>query len=188
MTRYRHVVEVGAGDSHSTEGLRWSTHADLVTLYEPNPVLYADLARAAAGFSNVHVSDFAVTSEFLPLYCFGYASYLKGRPSFLATSIEQNGETWWEPLAREVSCQKVDRMDFGTIDGLILTTNGSEMDILPRLVSRPRTIWTKHYLHNARQWEEAHKVFDWMARHRYTGKTLASNQHSTFAHACWTLQ
>ncbi len=187
MTRYRHVVEIGAGDSRSSEGLSWCTHADLVTLYEPHPVLWADLARAAVGLGNVSVVKEAVTSHFDPLYLMGYASYLKGNPSFLVTSVEPDGEKWWEPLAHEVACQKVDRVDFGTIDYLILTNNGGEMDVLRGLVSRPKRIDTKHMCHNTRQGEEFAKVCDWMWRQGYVGRRLSQNLHGTLQHVCWTL-
>lgn len=187
MTQYQHVVEIGAGDSHSSEGLRWTTHAERVTLYEPHPLLWADLNRAAAGFPNVSVVNEAVTSHFDPLYLMGYASFLRGNPSFLATSVEPNGMAYWDPLAREVACQKVDRVDYGGIDYLILTNNGGELDVLKGLVSRPKVIQTKHYLHNPAQWAVAHEVWGWLLRHGYASKTLARNQHGTFYHLEHTL-
>lgn len=186
MIEYEHVMEIGAGDAASSDGLKWGGKAGIVTLYEPHLTLFADLCQAAAGMFNVHVHNAAVTSEFLDLYHIGYASYLRGRPSFLATSIEPDGEKWWEPLAREVTCQKVDRVDWGTVDYLILTTNGSEMDILPRLISRPKRIDTKHMCHNARHWEEFNKVHVWMTHRGYVGRRLSVNQHNTLTHISWT--
>lgn len=183
--RYRHVVEIGAGDSYSSEGLSWTTHADHVTLYEPHPALWADLSRAAAGMPNVSVVREAIANRFAPLYLFGYASFLHGAPSFLATSVEEGYERWWGPLALEVPLNKVDRIDGGEIDYLILTVNGGEVDILRALVSRPAVIRTKHYLHNARQWEDATTTFGWMHRERYVGRTLATNQHQTHLAIEW---
>lgn len=187
MTRFRHLVEIGAGDRWSSEGLAWALKGDaeLVTLYEPNTILCADLKRAAEGLGNVVVHEAAVTSAFRDLYHMGYASYLRGAPSFLSTSVEEGGEKWWEPLAREVTCVKVDRIDHGTIDALVLTCSGSEMDVLTHLVSRPRSIWTKAYLHNAKHGEYWSGVYAWLKGERYRGRLLQGNQHGTFQSVCW---
>ncbi len=182
----RHVVEIGAGDSHTTEGLRWGTHAR-VSLYEPHPLLWADLNRAASGMDNVTVHHAAVSPTFAPLYLMGYASYLRGAPSFLATSVEPDGEQWWTPLAREVPVVKMDRVDHGNIDMLILSINGGERALLDGLVSRPQTILTRHRLHNARQWSDAHETIAWMEAHRYRARQTAGNQHGTYAALTWTL-
>ncbi len=185
--RYENVVEIGAGDSYSSEGLSMFLRgeAERVTLYEPNALLCADLRRAAEGLEGVSIREEAVTSHFDDLFYFGYASFLRGNPSFLATSIEPEGVKWWEPLAREVACQKVDRVDYGCIDYLILTNSGGEMDVLKGLVSRPRVIVTKHMTHNRAQGEEFNKVCTWMAKHSYIGHRLSVNRHMTLNHVGW---
>ncbi len=191
MKHYGHVVEIGAGDHYSSDALRMLSSkeisADRVALYEPHPVLFAALSEATRGWPNLTVHEKAVTSHFDPLYLMGYASYLRGNPSFLATSVEPDGEKWWEPLAHEVSCVKVDRMDYGTIDGLILTCGGSEVDVLNHLISRPLRIWTKHYVHNPKQWAEFNKIASWMQYHGYRGIQLETNQYVTFLHLEWRL-
>lgn len=190
ITRYRHVVEIGAGDSHSSEGLRWSTHADHVSLYEPHQLLWGDLIRAAAGMDNVTVHQSAVYDPGFacPLYHMGYASFLQGVPSFLATSVERDGEKWWAPLARPVPIVCVGDAIPVETDLLILTPNGAEGLILQQMVARPKTIQTKHYLHNARQWQVAQNdVFGWMQRNGYRGRETASNQHRTHLAVTWTL-
>ncbi len=54
------------------------------------------------------------------------------------------------------------------------------------LVSRPETIWTRHRLHNARQWHDAQRVFVWMEQNHYVGRQMAGNQHNTFAALVWS--
>ncbi len=184
MTHFTNLVEIGAGDCHSSDALRMLSSkaitADRVTLYEPHPILCADLRDKTRGWPNLTICEEAVTSHFDPLICMGYASYLRHNPSFLATSVEADGEKWWTPLAREVACQKVDRVDYGTIDALVLTIGGGEIDILRGLVSRPKTIWTKHHLHNPTQWTHAQETWNWLVRQGYSAKVLETNQHSTF--------
>lgn len=187
LTRLRHVVEVGAGDSHSSEGLSWATHADKVSLYEAHPLLWADLHSAAAGLPNVTVHHAAVYDPAFkcPLYLMGYASYLQGTPSFLATSIERDGEKWWIPLTRDVPFVSVgDAIPLDT-EGLILTCNGAETLILQQMQARPKVVWTKHYTHNARQWEEARQVFAALERLGYRGTVIASVPFGTYHHVEW---
>jgi len=190
-TRRRHVVEIGAGDSYSSEGLRWATHADKVSLYEPNLVLWADLRSAAAGFLNVEVHQCAISAARAPLVHLGYASYLLGKPSFFRLGIEENGqaalnpEQWVLPLARPVSVLPITEVDDGSWDLLYLTCNGSEMDILPGMKSRPARIYTKHYCHNEAQWREFGAVQQWMTSAGYQPQVLERNTHGTFHAVCW---
>ncbi len=186
--RYENVVEIGAGDSYSSEGLAMFRRgeAERVTLYEPNALLCADLRRAAEGLEGVSIREEAVTSHFDDLFYFGYASFLRGNPSFLATSIEPEGVKWWEPLAREVACRKVDRVDYGTIDYLICTCNGSEMDVLSGLVSRPKAIRTKTMVHNQKQGEIFSQICTLMTKRGYTGRRVSVNRFMTMNDIFWS--
>lgn len=187
LTVYDHIVEIGAGDRHVSRGLRLATlgAARHVTLYEPNPILRADLELAAAELPIVSVRPEAVTSVFAPLYLLGYASFLHGAPSFLGTSVEPGYERWWGQLAIEVPCTKVDRMDGGGIDCLILTIGGGEIAILERLLSRPSIIETAHYVHNAAQVADAQAAWGWLQRNGYKGEVVASNEHRTHHRIIW---
>jgi hypothetical protein len=189
MTRMRHVMEVGAGDGHSSLGLPWATHADKVSLYEPNQLLWADLNRAAAGMNHVTVHPCAVsnTTGIAQLVHLGYASYLAGAPSFLRTSIEDEGEQWFKPLMRGVvvaDMKEVDRA--GDVDMLVLTPNGVELEILSAMVSRPKVIYTKHYMHNAEQCVHNQRVFGWLEAEDYRAVVVETNMHNTFYHLSWT--
>lgn len=187
MTRYKHVVEIGAGDSYSTEGLRWATHADKVTLFEPNIILRKELQHAAQGLSNVIVRGEAVTAMGgkWDLVHLGYASYLADYPSFFNTSIEEEGRPFLKPLMRLVDLVDSDTAVPSDADVLYLTCNGVERLVLLGMSNRPKTIYTKHYLHNAKQWTEAQQVMEWMRRNGYLGVTLETNQHNTFYSLRW---
>lgn len=186
---YHHVVEIGAGDSHSSQGLRLAGQAELVTLYEPNAILRADLMRAAEGRVNVVVREEAIRNEAGTgtLYHLGYGSFLYGAPAFLATSIEPDYHQWLAPLARQVPCQTMRNVDPGDIDLLIVTTGGGEYDILKRLVSRPATIETAHYCHSPVQWADTNRTIGWLERAGYRGEVVARNTHSTFHRIRWSL-
>ncbi len=187
LTVYDHIVEIGAGDSHVSRGLRLARlgAARHVTLYEPNPILRADLEAACVEVSIVSVRPEAVTPVFAPLYLLGYASFLHGAASFLGTSVEPGYERWWGKLALEVPCTKVDRMDGGGIDYLILTMGGGEIAVLERLLSRPSVIETAHYVHNAAQVADAQAAWGWLQRNGYTGEVIETNQHRTFNRILW---
>ena len=188
MKRYKHLVEIGAGDAEISEGLSWTTHAERVTLVEPNPIFAASLREAAAGLNNVQVREEEITAVFSPLVLLGYASYLAHNPSFFATSIEPEAHYFMEPLKHEAFCVKPDLFDQGDIDYLILTPNGGEFEILSGLTSRPSIIRTKHYLHNGIQHDVARGVFAWMHHNRYVPVELSSNQHRTFLSLEWRRQ
>lgn len=188
MKRYKHLVEIGAGDAEISEGLSWTTHAERVTLVEPNPIFAESLRASATRLDNIEIREEAVTAKYSLLVLLGYASYLAHNPSFFATSIEPDAHHFVEPLKIEVSCIKPDHFDQGDIDYLILTPNGGEFEILSGLISRPSIIRTKHYLHNGIQHDVARGVFAWMHHNRYVPVELASNQHRTFLSLEWRKQ
>ena len=182
-----HGVEIGAGDSHSSQLLPHAARFARLELYEPNAILFADLAAEVATLGNpkIRAIHAAITLSPAPLVHLGYASYLTGRPSFLHTSCEPGAEKHWAALTKEVPTLPMSAIDDGTIDSLVLTNNGGEIPALLTMRSRPETIWTKHYCHRPEQWEEAHHVFGWMQGHGYAGKVIGTNQHGTFIHAMW---
>lgn len=192
IQRYRHVVEIGAGDSYSSQCLSWATHADKVTLYEPNTLLWADLNRAAAGLPNVEVSRLAVgnATGIAQLVHMGYASYLIGAPSFLNLGVrekhpELNVEAWMRPLARGVVATSAAQVDKGDWDYLVLTNNGAEILVLDKMKSRPEVIRTKHYMHNKDQCLYAKTMFNWLYANKYKARVLETNTYNTFYHLEW---
>lgn len=189
VARYRHVVEIGVGDSESTQCGALCSHADRVTLYEPNRLLWADLMRASAGIPNIECVHAAVTAHGGPqhLYHFGYASFLEGAPAFLPLAEPEGMDVaFWEPLKRTVPTMAITDVDAaGDIDYLVLTCNGGELPVLQGLKSRPRVIRTKHYMHNAAQIAEANRVFAQLGGMGYRGTVIETNQHNTFFHVGW---
>ena len=184
----RHVVEIGAGDSYSSQLL--GADAEMVQLVEPCSILCEDLVRAAQGRGNVVVHNAAVAhvSGRGHLVNMGYASYLCGAAgSFLRLSCEDEAESFWRPLTSEVSLITMAQLEDNRppVTHLVLTNNGSELSVLHALRARPQIIQTKHYIHNARQGAYYQQVIAWLVGNGYRGGLLESNQHSTFAHILW---
>jgi len=187
------AAEIGAGDRYSSqllnspEVLRTAARVDL---YEPNDIFHQSLADAVVGHSNVNLYGFGVSdiSYEGTLYTFGYASYLAGSPSFLSLSVEPNSDvTHWAALRQPVSIVDIKTVEAeGEIDLLVLTCGGVEVEILERMISRPKEIYTKHYCHNAKHWAEANKIFEWMRLNGYTGTLLKTNTYQTFMSFKWT--
>lgn len=189
------LVEIGAGDSWSSQGvalLRDLSPTCRVDLFEPNSILCADLAESLEGLSkinpNVNVYGLALSDLSYEgnLYHLGYASYLAGAQSFIRQSIEDEGEQFWHPLVRPVKVVDVRVYDHGDIDYLVLDCGGSELDILNVLRSRPKIIRTKFRCHNARHWEYTNEIIRWMGINLYQGSTLESSPYQTFFHIEWT--
>ncbi len=185
MTHFHHLVEIGAGDRWSSEGLAraMAGHADKVTLYEPNSILRADLGVAAEYPSlNLTIRPEAVNAvggQQL-LYHLGYASYLAGEPSFYATSIEPEGVPFLTPLARAVEVVTTNQAITADVDALVLTAGGAERAILETMTARPKVLWTKHYCHRPEQWEETHQILALLDRYGYQTRVISVNQHRTF--------
>lgn len=185
--RYKHVVEIGAGDSMCSQALMLLGRADKVTLYEPNSILCADLKKVATERRAVTVVEAAVdgTSGTAPLIHLGYASYLLGVPSFVKLSIENDGEKWLSLLVKEVKLVSIGEIDSGDIDHLILTNNGCEMAVLCGMKSQPIIVQTKHYLHNEAQGKQTGLVCNWLHEHGYCARVKATNRYSTHYHLEW---
>lgn len=207
---YKHVVEIGAGDRASSDVLKMPLEQlqqiGRITLYEPNAILYGDLIKAkdiiqrrdTSGYkwpqpewpfySPIQIRNVAVIDagfERVDLYHMGYASWVCGTPVFLPLSVEPEGLTFWEDLARPVRTIEPRSAVEKDVDLLILTANGSELTILSAMTARPQVIRTKHYCHCQAHWREAHKVFSWFREHGYRGQQLDRNQHGTFVSISW---
>ena len=185
----RRAVEIGAGDSYSSELISYGTHVERVELWEPNAILARDLLNKAGGNVITHcaaisISDFAGKAN---LYSLGYSSYLQGAPSFIALSVEEgSAECFWAPLVQKVYVYSIIEIDYGDIDLLVLTCHGSELSILSHMVSRPVCIRTKYYCHNQAHWRYYNEITSWMNINGYKHRVLDTNQHGTFFHIEWT--
>ncbi len=105
----------------------------------------------------------------------------------MALSVEEgSAESFWAPLLQDVVVYDMNKVDDGTIDLLVLTCNGSEMNVLSRMRSRPVRMVTRYYCHNERHWEYYNRIGAWMAMNGYTHRVRESNQHGTFFHVEWT--
>lgn len=185
---YNHVVEIGAGDSYSSLGLSMLKSSEKVTLYEPNRLLYANLAKTMEGRPFLTVHPWAVARvgmEATPLVYLGYASYLLGAPSFVKLSIEENGEDWLYPLTKNVRLVSMEEIDSGDIDYLILTNNGCELPVLQSMKSRPEIIHTKHFIHNHVQGGQSGLICNWLHERGYRAQVLETNRYQTFHHLVW---
>lgn len=202
MTKtFKNAVEIGAGDSYSSILLRF-TDAEKVTLYEPNPVLFSDLnekvrPKTLSPWAPPHESLSAMPCAIIGssmdvglgacLVKMGYASSLTKYPSFMNLSLEGESDECWNPLKETVPCLRIDQIDDGSIDLLVLTIGGGEHLILKHLVSRPKIILTKYYCHNAAHWEQANKISAWMLENNYSYEVLQRNEHGTFWFIRWIL-
>lgn len=192
--QYEHVVEIGAGDLRTAQAVPYIGTAKRVTFYEPNPLLWQPLSRDLRVQPTVTVVGAAVAAKagHHPLVLLGYASYLKGYPSFFRTGIEENNEAHLNPeqhfneLTLTVPVLDVASIDDGSWDVLILTCNGAEPEVLAGMRSCPRKVLTKHYIHNGTQSAEAHKIWAALSGMGYTARAIEVNEHRTFAALEWS--
>ena len=184
MKKHKVAMEIGCGDRYSSLLVNRYEEFDKIYLIEPNNRLFKDIASAANPWENITVGNFAIGPEkkVSTFYDFGYASFLEEADSFLKLSCEENAVDFWKLFAYPKHVMTMDTVDLGDIDYLVLTNQGSEMFVLDKMVSRPSTIITKYYCHNAKHWEHYNKVTAWMAKNGYAGKLLDRNEHGTYLH------
>lgn len=191
MKKYKLGVEIGAGDRYSSELLDRKEEFEEIHLIEPNKALYESFYHVGTHFDNIRVFNFAVSNYSSiegmgcsdeAFYNFGYCSFLRCASSFLKLSCEDNATEYWRPLLQMVKCKRMNEIDKGNIDYLVLTCNGSEMFVLDDMKSRPSIIRTKYYCHNAKHWQYYNQVSAWMDNNGYKGKILDRSQYSTYYH------
>lgn len=180
---FNYAVEVGAGDASSSFLLKNYNKFNKILLIEPNGLFLKDLDNyilkngIKADLKNIAISN--VNEENL-FFNFAYASFLKDKPSFLKLSCEDNAQDYWLPLASNCKCVSFDLIDDGQIDYLVLTSNGSEFDVLSKMISRPKVIKTKYYCHNSKHWLYYNSVTEWMRKNNYNYNIVNTNQHNTY--------
>ncbi len=180
MNKINKAVEIGAGDIESSELLMYNNKFNEIHLFEPNFLLNKSLKEIKN--ENIVVWEAAVSNyegqgKFFNL---GYTSYLEGAESFIKTSCEDDAEKFWNNLSTIVDIVSIKNIDKGDIDFLVLTCQGSELDILSGLVSRPVIINTKYYIHNPIQSEYYNKITLWMQNNGYRGVLKDKNEMSTY--------
>jgi hypothetical protein len=179
--KFNYAVEIGAGDSSSSILLKSSS--DKILLIEPNKLLFDDLNnyiihnQLDIGIKNIAISELNHEQN---LFNFGYCSFLEGKPSFLKLSCEDGAEQYWKPRISKCECINFNNIDNGNIDYLVLTANGSELEVLKNIISRPQIIKTKYYCHNQQHWLYYNQISDWMQVNNYKPNILRSNTYQTF--------
>lgn len=184
---FKCLVEIGAGDAESSMALPLAARAERLELFEPNPILFRSLYEATVGMNGVQTYRAAVGPDKGngQLCCLGYASYLVGAPSFFATSIEPEGESFMRPLYLPVEVVAAVQAIPEECDLLILTPNGIELPILQSMTARPEKILTKHYCHTAGQFEQAREIQQWFHSNGYGAHLLDRNTHGTYTAMYW---
>lgn len=169
------AIEIGAGDSYSSELLKISHLFDSIELFEPNLTFYLDLSKKQTNKIKVYhnaVSNFNGLSQ---LYNLGYCSYLENANSFVKLSCEENAKDFFYKNPVQVLDSKIIKCDY-----LVLTCHGSEFNILTNLEIRPKIITTKFYCHNQNHWNYYNQIINWMNKNSYVGQLRETNQYQTY--------
>lgn len=143
------VWEVGVGDEFTSKSRAfWSNEANQVTLFEPNPFLYASLARKTTPYRNVKLYNVAISNEnrFGHLVSAGLLSYLPEFPSPINTIFREKLTPMLDILKVPVNIMTFDQFDNGCIEMLILGMEGAESTVFETMRSRPHVIiLNNHY-------------------------------------------
>jgi len=180
---FNYGVEVGSGDSFSSILYKNTGLYKSILLIEPNKLLFKDLKEKIVE-NNVHANLLNVgissISNEIDFFNFGYCSFLRGYPSFLKLSCEEDAENFWQMRSESCNCINFSIIDNGNIDYLVLTCNGAELDVLNNMTSRPKIIKTKYYCHNHLQVYFYNEISKWMRLNSYSGKLIKTNRYKTY--------
>lgn len=166
------VFEVGAGDLFTCKSRPlWDAPGTRVTLFEPNPLLYASLLRQIWSFPNVTLHHVAIsdTNGLGRLVLAGLVSYLQDVPSHLNTIFRGKLTQMLAPFTVPVNVMTFDAFDPGDIDILFLGMEGSEHTLFPHLSSRPHIIVLNNHFANDYGYAFPHweVVQDWCVANGY---------------------
>jgi len=170
------AIEIGAGDSYSSELLKISHLFDEIELYEPNLIFYSDLAKKQTNKIKTHHNAISNFNGLSQLYNLGYCSYLENTKSFVKLSCEDNAKDFFYKNPVQV----LDSRFIKDCNYLVLTCHGSEFNVLTNLEIRPKIITTKFYCHNQNHWNYYNQIIDWMNKNGYIGQLRETNQYKTY--------
>lgn len=164
------IFEIGVGQLSTCRTIQWINRGVKVVMFEPNPENYQQLVAAFRNKPNVEIYNVAL-SNFegeTELVLDGDSSYLNGiaSPSAIGTPQSQT-----EQKKRiKVPVKTLASFDRGDIDLLLIDTEGSEFDIISKMISRPNVISVETEMHNDQvnyTNPNLEKIRGWMAENGY---------------------
>jgi FkbM family methyltransferase len=134
------VFEVGVGQFNVCRTMRLIESGVKVVMFEPNPHNYEQLKKIIGNRKNVEIhnvalSDFEGEAE---LVLEGDSSYVNGVMSPSACSKSADARSKEKRVI--VPVKTIDKYDRGDIDLLLIDVEGSEFNVISRMISRPRMI------------------------------------------------
>lgn len=134
------MCEIGVGPlGMSFSALHWNRPDMEFMLFEPHPVFYKELVKAADGRKNVTIHNVAIGDEDgkMELFDEGTSSALTSVASPVAQHFNKTPESRSKFV---VDVKRLINFDYGRIDILRIDTEGAEWFALKHMISRPRHI------------------------------------------------
>jgi FkbM family methyltransferase len=170
------IFEVGVGEFNQCRTLNYVNTDIECWLFEPNPYSFKDINANLLQYSNFKLFNFALGSENKEsyLYIARGSSFLEGAqsPEKTANILAE------EQLEKEkIQIRNIKDFDDGSIDILLLDTEGSEFDIIKNLISRPKQIIVEMYSFGVKYKNPYFdEIMDWMSKNNYK----ITSQHEDF--------
>jgi FkbM family methyltransferase len=176
--RPKHIVEVGAFKSDHIVSLPFIYDRKCrIQLIEPNPHSLAELQQAFSGFSNVKIHGCAIAESDGELTLL-VPRVEEGNPDAEASAFVSALPS--SPYMRRKACGPTedvtpvvvpavtfDKFDDGTIEGLMVDTEGAEWYVIQRLLSRPSVICVEMEGPCGYKNPNFEKITEWMRSENY---------------------
>jgi FkbM family methyltransferase len=170
------IFEIGVGEFNQCRTLNYINTDIECYLFEPNPISFKQIEENLGKYSNFKLFNIALGSENKEgyLYIARGSSFLEGveSPEKTSNSLAE------EQLQKEkIEIRDIKDFDDGSIDILLLDTEGSEFDIIKNLISRPKQIIVEMYSFGVGYKNPYFdQIMNWMLNNNY--KLI--NQHEDF--------
>lgn len=172
------IFEIGVGEYSQCRTLPYVNTNNECWLFEPNPISFNQIQENLSQYPNFRLFNYAIGSENKKSYL-----YLAKGSSFIegAESPEKKVYPNAEDLLKkhEIEIKNIQEFDDGSIDILLLDTEGTEFDIIKNLISRPKQIAVEMYSFGVKYKNPYfNKIIDWMSKNNY--KITSENEDFIF--------
>jgi len=170
------IYEIGVGNPSISRTL--GNYTDSLYLFEANPLIYAELAKAFSNKKNCRIFNLCICGYDGQIeFCSnGDSSYVHG----VASPAEMTGSEEYLKSFKKITvdCKTIKSFEaMAPIDILLLDMEGSEYQVLLDMVSRPREITIEMQNHN-KTYINPHfdDILSWMEKNEYILKSKNSNE------------
>lgn len=173
----KNICQVGASNSGEFEFMEFIDKGSKAILFEPHPEFYDELVEKWGDNPNINIFQLGIYNKigkfrFYEKWASTCLEECALIPGLLNEPIKIGDRYFY------ANCAFISGFDDGTIDLLLIDSNGAEWYCLEKLISRPKIICIEtHYVYNDYKNPFLSKIWGWMDINNY--RPFAVNESDT---------